>query len=133
MAQIKVTTLHDGPQNAHVQVSIIGDETGDVTDETLIDPATSFAIPLPSKPALRLVKIWYDLIGFDAFLEFDYLASDTPLWSMSNGQGTPLDFSCFGGLTDRSNELDGSGKLMLTTSGLGEGDFGSIVLDVKKS
>ena len=132
MAQIKITQLHDGPRNAIYHVALAGDGTGDLTDQTLIDPA-AFDPPLPAAPALKIDELWYDLTGFDARLEYDYLASDTPIWTMSGNQAVQLDFKCFGGLSDRSAELDGTGKIMLTTSGLGAGDFGTIIITAKKS
>ena len=132
MAQIVKTVIHDGPRNAVLHVSFVGDGGGDLTDEVLLDPA-AFDPPLPSRPALRICQLWYDFTGFDAYLEYDYLFSDTPIWTLSGGQGTEICFEKFGGLTDRSNPLDGSGKLMVTTSGLEVGDFGTLVLGVEKS
>jgi hypothetical protein len=129
---ITVTTLHDGPRNAVVHVSIVGDGSGDLADEVLVDPA-AFDPPLPARPALKISKIMYDFTGFNAYLEFDYLSSDTPIWSMSGDQPGCFDFDSLGGLTDRSNELDGSGKLQITTDGLAAGDRGSMVLWVRKS
>lgn len=127
---IAITEIINGERNAVFHISIVGDAGGDLTDTTLIDPAD---LGLPASPSIRLDRIWYDLTGFDVRLEFDYLASDTPVWSMSGGQAIDLNFECFGGLSDRSPVLDGTGKLMITTSGLGAGDFGSIVLKVRKS
>lgn len=129
---IKVTQLLDGPRNATIHVSIVGDATGELVDAVLIDPA-DLTPPLPPVPALRIYGLVYDLTGFDAKLEYDYLASDTPVWTITGDGAGQLDFSAFGGLTDRSPELDGSGKLLLTTSGLMAGGFGSMVITVKKS
>ena len=131
MAQVTITTIHDGPRNAVVHVSIFADGSGELTDQVLIDPA-AFDPPLPAQPALRIVKLWYDFTGFDAWLEYDYLLSDTPVWSMSGSQPGYLDFECFGGLTDRSAS-DGTGKIQINTRGLDNGDFGTMVLAVKKS
>lgn len=133
MAQITITRLNDGPRNAIFHVALQGDGTGDLVDAVLIDPATSFDVPLPPEPALRINRLIYDLTGFDAKLEFDYLGSDTPIWTMTGDGGTDLDFSAFGGLTDRSLELDGSGKLLLTTSGLAAGGLGTLIVMAKKS
>ena len=132
MAQVAITRILDGARNAVFYVSIVGDATGDLTDEILIDPATSFDPALPAAPGMTVEQLWYDLSGFDARLEFDYLASDTPVWSMSGGQAFHADFCCFGGLKDRSNPLDGRGKLKLTTSGLADGDFGTLIVKVRK-
>lgn len=133
MTQVTITNILDGPRNAVFHVSLLGDGSGDVTDEVLIDPASSFNPALKDAPTITIEKLWYDFSGFNARLEFDYLVSDTPAWSMSGNQAIQLDFSCFGGIKDRSNELDGSGKLMLTTSGLGVGDFGTLIIHVRKN
>ena len=132
MAQIKITTLNDGPRNAIFHVALRGDGTGDLVDEVLIDPATSFDVPLPSVPCMRIERLTYDLTGFDAMLEFDYLATDTPIWTMTGDGGCEFDFGWFGGLADRSLELDGSGKLLLSTSGLDLGSLGTLIVAVKK-
>lgn len=132
MAQVTVTKILDGARNAIFHISVLGDGSGDVTDETLIDPTTSFDPAFKAKPAMTIEKLWYDLSGFNARLEFDYLVSDTPAWTMSGNQAAQLDFCGFGGLKDRSNELDGSGKLMLTTSGLASGEFGTLIVHVRK-
>jgi hypothetical protein len=133
MAQIKITALNDGPRNAIFHVALAGDGTGDLVGETVIDPATSFDTPLPPVPALRIMRLMYDLTGFDARLYFDYLATDTPVWTMTGDGSGEFDFGAFGGLTDRSLELDGTGKLLLSTTGLDAGGLGTIVIVAKKS
>lgn len=133
MAQITIAKLNDGPRNAVFHVSILGDGGGDLVDQVLVDPATSFEVPLPPVPSLKISRLWHGLVGFDARLEYDYLTSDTPIWSIPGGEAMQLDFDAFGGLSDRSNQLDGSGKLQITTSGLGIGDFGTLILLIRKS
>lgn len=130
---VAITKILDGARNAVFHVSITGDASGELTDMILIDPAADFDPAMDPKPALSVDALWYDLAGFDAKLEYDYLASDTPVWSMSGGQPAQLDFCCFGGIADRSNPLDGRGKLKITTSGLGVGDIGTIVIKARKS
>lgn len=132
MAQLGITKIVDGQRNAVFHVSFVGTGAGELTDEVLIDPATSFDPALPADPAMTIEKIWYDLTGFSAELEFDYLASDTPVWSMSESQPFCVDFCSFGGLKDRSNPDSGLGKLKITTTGLGDGDFGTLIVQVKK-
>lgn len=130
MAQIAITQIHDGPRNAVFHVAIEGDGSGELTDAVLVDP-TTFDPPLPASPSLVVERLQYDLSGFRAKLEFDYLASDTFLWAMSEGTYADADFCAFGGLKDRS-ATDGDGKILLTTTGLGAGDIGVIVLSVRK-
>lgn len=131
---VSITKLLDGPRSAIFHIFIKSDGvSGDMTDEVLIDPATSFDPALRAKPTLTIDQLWYDLSGFDARLEFDYLVDDTAAWTMSGGNGIHMDFGCFGGLKDRSNVLDGTGKLMITTNGLAAaGDCGTIVIKVRK-
>jgi hypothetical protein len=132
MSQIAVTKILDGPRNAVFHVSIVGDAVGDLTDETIIDPATSFDPAYPAKPGMSIDGLWYDLTGFDAWIEFDYLVSDTPAWSMSGGQAVNLDFCPFGGIKDRSNAMDGTGKLTVSTNGLAAGDRGTFIVKIHK-
>lgn len=132
MAQINITKLNDGARNAIFHVALQGDGTGDLVDAVIIDPATSFDVPMPALPALRIMSLRYDLTGFDAEIEYDYLESDTPIWTMTGDTGSAFDFCEFGGLTDRSLS-DGSGKLLLTTNGLSNGDKGTIIICAKKS
>jgi hypothetical protein len=133
MSQITVTKILDGAKNSVVHVFLRGDGSGDLNGEVIIDPAVDFTPPLPPVPELRIEQLWYDFIGFTGYLFFDDLVTGTPVWSMSAGQANQPDFSCFGGLTDRSDQLDGSGQLKLTTMGLDASSIGTLILLVKKS
>lgn len=131
MAQITITTLNDGPRNAAFHVAIIGNGTSELADEVVIDPATSFNPSLPSVAGLTLESLWYDLTGFDAWLEWDDLISDTLVWSMTGDQYAEVDLCDVAGLKDRSGP-DGLGKLKISTSGLGNNERGVIVIRVRK-
>ena len=133
MAQVTITKIFDGPKSAVMHVSLLGDGSGDLTDAILIDPAQSFDPALKAKPLLTVEQLWYDFSGFSARLEFDDLVSDTPVWTMSGSQAAHVDFCDFGGLKDRSGELDGLGKLKLTTSGFIGGSFGTLIIKVRKT
>lgn len=130
MAQATVTKLIDG-NSSFFHVFIEGDGSGELDDFVIIDLETSFDDPMPAKPTLTLESVWYDMIGFNAKLEFDYLTGDTPILAMSGGNGTKMDFCHFSGIRDRS-AIDGKGKLKITTSGLDSGDFGSMIVRVRK-
>lgn len=132
MANIaNITKTLDGDRFAVFHVFIQGDGTsGDLVDLTLIDP-THFIPSLGRKPSLTIAELWYSLSGFDAKLEFDYLTDDTGVWSLAPGNATNIDFSEIGGIKDRSNPLDGTGKLLLTTVGLLSG-CGTIIIKIKK-
>jgi hypothetical protein len=132
--KVSITKLLDGPRSAVFHVFIESDgASGELNDEVLIDPATSFDPALSASPSITIAELWYDFSGFDAKLEFDYLLSDTPVWTLSAGNGVHMDFGCFGGLKDRSNALDGTGKLTITTNGLTAlGDNGTLIIKVRK-
>ena len=132
MAQLTVTKIHDGARNAVYHVFIKGDGTGDLSDEVIVDPATDFDPAYPAKPTLTLDDLHYDLTGFDGSLSFNELVTGTPLWAMSGGQFAHVCLGDFGGLKDRSSPMDANGKLMLSTTGLGAGDKGVIVLQLRK-
>lgn len=132
MSQVLITRILDGPRNVAVHVFIQGDGSGDLTDEVIIDPA-DLDPALPNAPGLTIGRIQYDLTGFDGVLSFDELVSNRPVWSMTGDQCADVDFGMYGGLKDRSAPLDGSGKLMLTTSGLEADDRGSFVVMVRKT
>lgn len=133
MAQVVITKLLDGAKTAIFHVFLESNGSGELSDSVLIDPETSFDPALDAKPTLTVERLEYSLSGFDAKLEFDYLLSDTPVWAMLGGTDTKKDFCKAGGIRDRSNSLDGLGKLKITTSGFGAGDFGSIIVQVRKN
>lgn len=129
---VTVTKIMDGARNAVFHVYIKGDGvSSDLTDSVIIDPTLSFDPAKKSKPTITVEKMLYNLVGFDAQIEFDYLLDDTPLWALSGGQENKVCFKDWGGLKDRSGEIDGSGKLMINTSGLVDG-FGTILIHVRK-
>jgi hypothetical protein len=133
MAQYAITKLLDGPRNAVFHIAFEGDGSGDITNVVLIDPATSFDPALPASPAMTIERLMYDLTGFDAKLEFDYLTSDTFVWSLTGDQYADVDLCHFGGLKDRSPALDGQGTLKISTRGLGANETGVLVIHVRKS
>jgi hypothetical protein len=131
MPQIDVTKMLDG-RKAVFHVSILGDGSGELVDAVIVDPTADLDPPMPAAPTFKLDQIWYDLNGFSGRLEYDYLTSDTPAWTMSGNGGVWLDFSCIGGIADRSPS-DGTGKLKITTSGLELGDFGTFIITIDRS
>lgn len=131
MPQITVTKIIDGPRNAVFHVAIEGDGSGDLTDYVVIDPETDLSPPLKGKPTFTVGGLQYDLSGFDAKLEFDYLASDTLVWAMTGDNYSDVDLCFFGGLKDRSG-IDGQGKLKLSTRGLGAAETGVIIIKLRK-
>ena len=129
-----LTKIQDGPRNVVYHVFIESDGvSGEIVKEVVIDPAADLDPAFEAVPAFTIEKIVYSLVGFSAKLEFDYLASETPVWVLAGGQESEACFKNFGGLKDRSNVLDGTGKLLISTVGLTTaGDMGSILILVRK-
>lgn len=131
---VTITKLEDGARFAIFHVFMQSDgASGELVKSVVIDPLLDFVPPKARKPSMSIERLWYDISGFTARLEFDYLTDETPVWTCSPANGTHMDFSHFGGLKDRSGAQDGSGKLMISTSGFTEAtDSGSIIIKVKK-
>lgn len=129
---VTITTLVDGPRNAVFHVYMESDGvSGELVDLVIADPTTLYPTG-KARPSFTIEEVWHSFAGFDAKLEFDSV-SDTPVWVLSQQTGNIQCFNKFGGLKDRSNALDGSGKLLLTTSGFtAAGDMGSLVVQVRK-
>ncbi len=129
-----ITKLNDGMRNAVFHVFIQGDGvTGDMNDLVIVDPSKDLDPILGKRPCLTITELWYSFSGFDAKLEFAYLTDDNGVWSLAPGNGNHLCFDSFGGIKDRSNPLDGTGKLMLTTIGLlSASSCGTLIIKVRK-
>lgn len=128
-----ITKLLDGDRSAVVHIFIQGDgQSADFSKLTLIDPNVDLCPKLGRRPCLTITEIWYDLGGFDAKLEFDYLNDETGVWALTQSNGNHLCFDSIGGIKDRS-PVDGTGKLMLSTFGLlSASACGSIIIKVRK-
>lgn len=129
-----ITKILDGDRSAVFHVFIQGDgESQDFTKLTLIDPNEDLSPKLGRLPSLTVTELWYNLGGFDGKLEFDYLNDETGIWALTQGNDSHQCFDVFGGIKDRSNPLDGTGKLILTTFGLLSATAcGSIIIKVRK-
>lgn len=129
MSTVVVTPLSSGDRNVTLHVYVKGNALGDVTDYVIANPS-DFGMTGEDR-FFTIRGIQSCLSGFFAKLKFEYLASDTLIWVIPEYESCP-DFTDYGGLKDRSNPLDGSGKILFSTSGLAEGDEGSFVLRLKK-
>lgn len=132
---INITKLIDGPRNAVFHITLFSDgQTGDLTNFTIIDPAFDFNPELPAKPIMTIEELWYEFAGFTARLQFNYLTKSTPVWTISGSASARVCFDDFGGIKDRSNPLDGNGKLTITTNGFNStGCQGTIIVKVRKN
>lgn len=122
---IEVQTLVDGSRNLVVKVHIDGDGTGDESATTLID-ASAYS---PAFADAKLMKIQSNLVGFTAELLWN-ATTDKHAWQLPDYEQVQ-DFHYFGGIINDA----GSGKngdVNITTTGLGAGDSGHMILYFKK-
>lgn len=129
-----ITKIVDGDRIAVFHVFIRGDgASGDFSKQVLIDPSADLCPSPGRKPSLTIMELWTSLSGFSAILEFDYLNDETGAWAIPADHSEQICFDHFGGIKDRSNPLDGTGKLLLTTFGLLDAsDCGTLIIKVRK-
>ena len=127
---VTVTKLLDGPRQFIYHVYLASDgAAGDLADEVLVDPTNE---GLPGSPTLTLEDVTWGFTGFDGSLKFELLVDDTLIWVLPAGSGNYVDFKKYGGLKDRSNTNDGTGKLLIDTSGFSAvGDTGSMIIKLR--
>jgi len=129
---VVITELNAGAKNLVLHIYLKSDGTGDeLTDYTIADPKD---YGMPEGKFLRLDSAHWVFPDFNGNLKFEYLASDTLVWVLGAGAYGDSNFYKFAGLADRSNPLDGTGRVLLSTRGFGDpGQEGSLVLMFDKS
>ena len=125
---INITTTLNGSRFKVIELYLIGDAGGDLTDEVISDPSADGDI---ANTKYSIENVQFSLHGFAANLEFDYLATDSPKVMMPMDISDHLCFEHTGGLIDRSG-VDGTGKLLLNTTGLVAGSQGHLVIKLRK-
>ena len=124
---VVITEILNGKRNLILHIYVRGDS--DISNEVIVDPV-NYGLTGANR-FFTIDSIQSGLSGFSASLKFEYLADDTLIWAIPE-YDTCFDFTDYGGLKDRSNPLDGTGKVLLSTRGLSSGDEGSIVLRLRK-
>lgn len=122
---VDVNTLHDGERNAVFQIRIEGDGSGDESNTELVD--ISGLLGAPDEVKIRAVD--GKLTGFSATLEWNATANEA---ACEVPAGTSfLDADMYGGIINNAG-AGKNGDIDITTVGLGNGDVGTIVLEVRK-
>lgn len=129
---VAVKLLLNGDRNAIVHVYLRSDgASGELTNQTLIDPVVTLGMPAGSR--LRLCRVEYNFAGFDAVLQYESGGVD-PVWKwvMTEGTNAPINMEQYGNLVDDSS-VDGTGKLQITTTGFtASTDQGSMIFKLLK-
>lgn len=125
---ITKTTLADGRRNLVVLVNIVGDGSGEESDTVLIDRS---AYAPTDGTELVVQKIEGYGSGVTATLEF-HATSDMVLARL------PADLFCYdwervGGVSSNKAGAGANGDLKITTSSLGNGDFLTFTLFMRKN
>jgi|TARA_R100001530_G_scaffold413_3_gene624 hypothetical protein len=118
-------TLTEGPRNIVSKVKITGDGSGDESATILVN-VSEFGVPPGSVSILRIKTM---LIGFTVKLLWD---ADTNVDIIDLPVGEQhMDFNSYGGFYNNAG-VGVTGDILFTTTGLGSGDEGTIILEMKK-
>jgi len=126
---VVITPLLSGNRNVILHVYIQGDGSGDLENYVIANPA-DYGMSGDNR-FFTVDGIQAGFTGFSASLKFEYLLSGTLNWAIPEFDSSQ-DFSDYGGIKDKSSPLDGTGKVLLSTAGLSNGDEGSFVLRLRK-
>jgi len=129
MANIVTTqTILDGSRNTIIKVTILGDGSGELTNQIIFD-SSAYANDTQNN---KLWRIQYNLNGFGGTLYWD-ATTDVQLMSLTPNYAGDQKFFWNGGLVNNAG-VGKTGDILLTTSGLGSipQGTGEIILYVKK-
>ena len=134
MAQVTVTKMVEGPSNIIIKLGILGDGTGELSNQVVLSPSDLIPARRNIKPAFRISQLWYGMVWFDVTLGFGTLIP-VPVWTIARDSDSHTDFRSFGGLTDESTQPPGdqNGELWVSTNGLVLGSQGSIIIELRKN
>lgn len=129
MANIVTTqTILDGSRNTIIKVTILGDGSGELTNQIIFD-SSAYANDTQNN---KLWRIQYNLNGFSGTLYWD-ATTDVQLMSLTPNYAADQKFFWNGGLVNNAG-AGKTGDILLTTSGLASlpAGTGEIILYVKK-
>lgn len=122
---ITTQTIMNGPKNLIVKVHVTGDGSGDESNTNLVD-VSSF-----SADEVTITGIHAALNGFTMELLWDATANISILCVPDYEYNLNGSVARFGGIPNNA----GSGKtgdILFSTTGLGNGDKGSVILEMVK-
>lgn len=126
---ITKTTLVDGPRNLVRLINILGDASGEETNNVLID-RSDFA-PTDGTE-LVVTKIEGLLTGFSAALSFEATA-DLVFCRLPDGDWFCHDWTAIGGISSNKAGAGANGDILLSTTGLAAGaDVATFILHMRK-
>ena len=120
---VEVQTLINGPRNLILKVHIDGDGSGEETNKLIVD------VSLYDCSEVSIKHVQGSFSGFTAELLWD-AAVNTHAFNVPD-YDVDQDFCSFGGLINNAG-AGKTGDIVMTTTGLGNGDTGHLVLKMKK-
>lgn len=129
--RIEVRKLLDGSRHLIYHVYLKSDgASGDINSYVLIDPANE---TMGDAVQFTIEDVTWGFNGFSANLHFELLVDDELVWVLPPSAGNYVDFKKYGGLKDRGDPADTTGKVLLSTTGFVDGgDEGSMIIKVRK-
>lgn len=122
------TVILDGGRNLVVLVNISGDGSGEETNTLLVDRS---AFDPVDGTELVIERVAGLVSGFTAALSFDAL-TDLVFLRLPDGKDFDHCWSEFAGVSSNKALDQANGDILLTTSGLGNGDVGTFILQMRK-
>lgn len=130
--EVTVTTLLDGSRRTILHIALRSDgASADLSDYEIANPADFTNMTGRDNRFFTIERIESGLNGFSVGLKFDYLVNGNFVVAVPEFDSSK-DFRDAGGLKDRSDPLDGTGKILLSTEGFSGGGVGEIVLTLRK-
>ena len=123
---ITTQKIVDGERNVVTKTTILGDASGEETATQLLDVSTFSGTP----GTVKIIRIQAYLSGFSVSLLWD-ATTDVTIIELPADDDINQDFKVFGGLINNSG-TGKTGDIMFTTVGLGDGDTGTIVIEMQK-
>lgn len=119
------TILNDGPRNAVVLCTVIGDGSGEETAAVVVDASDLSGAPTN----YNVIYVHAVMAGLTGRLSFD-ATTDVPFLSLADTNNI-VDWKCFQGVRNFAG-AGKTGDILLTTNGLGAGDSASIIVQIIK-
>lgn len=120
-------TIVDGERNVVSKIHIAGDGSGEETATQLLDVSAFTGTPA----TVKIVRLGGYLSGFSVELLWDATANVT-ITNIPADDEFEIDAVPYGGLINNAG-TGITGDILFTTVGLGLGDKGTIILEMKKT
>lgn len=133
-------TLIDGPRVVVRSVYLLCDGSGELSANNALFDASDFTVGTPSTTLSKvaLTRIWWNFTGFAASLLWD-ADTDIGFFTCNADTNGYADFRSFGGIpstgatTNPTGPTSPTNDMFITTNGFGDGDRGTIILELRKS